>query len=132
MQKIEEPELLKQTKKARQAAVARKDLSGRNADRMMKLVRTRIKIEVMATLYEGYEEVTKMAVEAEALFLEAGDPAKSQDAHVTKVVCDDLQQAAILAASDDGRGMSSAARVERGMSTAGRGMSTAARAGVET
>jgi hypothetical protein len=60
------------------------------------------------------------------------DPAKSQDALVTKAECKRGQQDAILAASADERGMSSAARVETGgMSTAERGMSTAARAGVK-
>ena len=99
MQKIDETEMLKMAKKARQAAVARRDLSFRNADRMMKQVRTRIKSEVIAVLLEGFEDSVKMAAEAAALFEEAGEPGKSKDALVTRAICEDLEQASQLANS---------------------------------
>ena len=99
MKKVEEPGMLKAAKKARAAAVARCDLSLRNADRMMKLVRTRIKSEVLAVLFEGYEEVSNLAEEAVQLFREAGETAKANDALVTKAVCDDLQRASACANS---------------------------------
>ena len=97
MQKIEESGMLKEAKKARQAAVSRRDLAFRNADRMMKQVRTKIKSEVMATFLEGFEESVKMAAESAVLFGEAGEPTKAKDAEITKVACDDFQQASQLA-----------------------------------
>jgi len=96
MQKIEEPGMLKYAKKARQAAVSRRDMSFRNADRMMKLVRSRIKSESWAVLCEGFEESITQAAESKVLYEEAGESAKAQDAQVSKSVCDDMQQASAL------------------------------------
>jgi tetratricopeptide (TPR) repeat protein len=59
----------------------------------------RVKSEVMAVLFEGYEESIKMAGEAAGLFSEAGEPDKSQDAEITKSICEDLQEASVLANS---------------------------------
>jgi CRP-like cAMP-binding protein len=97
VQKIEESGMLKEAKKARLAAVARRDLSFRNADRMMKLVRTKVASEVMATFLEGFEESVKMAAESALLFAEAGESTKATDAEITKVACEDLQRASQLA-----------------------------------
>eukprot|EP00961_Rhodomonas_salina_P037117 498925-Rhodomonas_salina.4 len=80
LSKVEETSLAKHAQKQRQAAVSRRDVSARTADRNMKIVRSKIKAIDVAVLPGGYQDCIDMTTESATLFQQAGDQIKAKDA----------------------------------------------------